>query len=116
MNLDPAMQEQAIKFAMLMAEPEFQKLLQAMAQSKVRNALYLSEAGLALALFLFRTWKGRSIETFAGRVVFQLWTLVVYLVLSAYVVPRYWLGPDLDRLLSMLKPVLPSVVSAYWPW
>lgn len=107
---------EALKFAIVMSDPEFQKVVQAMALSKVRTPLYISEALLLMALFFFRTWKGRSMPSLLRRMAFQFWTLLVYLVLAAYVVPRMWLGPEYNRFLGMLKPLLSPGVARYWPW
>ena len=108
--------EQAIKYAMLVSSPEFQQLLKSIVDSPVRNKLYASEAALVVGLFLFRVWRSRSISTFVGRLVFQLWTLVAYVGIGSYVIPRYWYGANYDRLLSMIKPVLPPWVLPYWPF
>ena len=108
--------EQTIKYAMLMSDPEFQKLLKSLLTSPVRNAFYATEAGLMVGLFLFRIWMGPKHQTLWGRAFFQLWTLIAFTGLSSYVVPRFWYGPDFDRLLAMIRPVLPPTLIPYWPW
>lgn len=82
----------------------------------MRNAFYVTEAGVLVGLFLFRIWLGPKHSTFGGRVFFQIWTLIVYIVLSSYVVPRLWFGPDFDRMLALIRPVLPPWLEPYWPW
>jgi hypothetical protein len=108
--------EQTIKYAMLMADPEFQRLLKGLAASPALKPLYATEAALTVGLFFFRIWMGPRHKTLWGRGFFQLWTLVVYLLLGSYFIPRFWMGPDLDAFLGKLIPILPPWLLPWWPW
>jgi hypothetical protein len=103
------MTESDIRGALLMADPEFQQLVRSFVESPVRKPFYITQAVLLVGLFVFRLWMGPKCKTILRRLAFQLWTLVAYLVLALFAVPRFWLGSDFDRFLAKLRPVL-------WPW
>jgi hypothetical protein len=97
--------EQALRQAILMSDPEFQRLLKLMTESPAKTQLFVAEAVLVVLLFLFRTWKGPQCRTIPRRLWFQFWTLALYLALAGYVLPRVFLGSDYDRFLRMIRPL-----------
>ena len=97
--------QQALNATLVMSNPEVQKIVQAISGSWIKTPLYLSEVILALALLFFRLHKIKKIETLHERVIFQVWTLVLYLLLAGYVVPRLWIGPEYNRLIVLVRPL-----------
>ena len=79
---------------------DFQLLVLRLLHDPHRHWLFLTEAALLVGMYFLRTRGLPRQKSFARRVWFRSWTLMIYVLFAGFIVPWLWMGQDFLLLLK----------------